>query len=435
MRKTIRMAFCRETWRVWILPPSVILIMLILVLSITPACSRKTAVPAELPSSGRICLSLRVLCGQVESALTAHRPLSEPLMHLCGIGRLEGYVIDRKNHDVILIGERSPTHPRLHLDDLATNLANVWNEGDYPYCSLDPRPEDVLKRHQNIIEMQRARTVEKSREVMQRMERAVGDQTVVVGGVPRDSRHAHVMIDADYHMKKLSQGLVQLGGIQSCMDRMMADSNAKGETGTKQTMSRFWFSVRSGYPTFKTASDIVWLDACPVCVLTEQQKASADGHLHDVVEDDPVASGFAAELSVRFPQATDSVPVYADLEDLFRLQALLRALRMRGDLKESGLDADVLLNRYALQARVPMPASLPGLANHKELHKERTEGNTTYESWSIPFVCGGVSMKMDVMPASFSDGAEPQLAMMSDQVIKDRPSVDALVWSLDTAHD
>jgi len=46
--------------------------------------------------------------------------------HLCGITRIDGYVIDKENHDIILIGETDPKLPTLYLDDFVVALRNVW---------------------------------------------------------------------------------------------------------------------------------------------------------------------------------------------------------------------------------------------------------------------------------------------------------------------
>ena len=88
----------------------------------------------------RICLSMRVLANEAKK-----EPLHKEVESLAFIGWLEGFVIDPDNRDVVLIGRRMPKWPTLDIDDLAVNMRNVWNREAHPYCSLDPRPEDLRK--------------------------------------------------------------------------------------------------------------------------------------------------------------------------------------------------------------------------------------------------------------------------------------------------
>ena len=55
---------------------------------------------------------------------------------------------------------------------------------------------------------------------------AVGPQKVLVGGVPTNSRHGHVMIDADYHMKRVSQGHVKVPDVTSAIDLSLNSDKA-----------------------------------------------------------------------------------------------------------------------------------------------------------------------------------------------------------------
>lgn len=193
-------------------------------------------------------------------------------------------------------------------------------------------------------------------------------ETVVIGGVPQSSRHAHVMIDADYHMKKVCQGHARVSDVTSYLDKVVEQIQRRARAGEDLTafrlrMSRFWFHVGQGGPTFAKAEGIVRLTQCPVVVLTEKQNATADGRLYDADEEDPIATAFAAEFSRHMSQAAQSVPVYADLENLYRLRALLLAMCHQGADREAGLDLGFFLRDYRHQAEAPMPQSLPGLTN------------------------------------------------------------------------
>jgi hypothetical protein len=403
---------------------------------------------ALAPGSRRLCLSLRVLSKQVSAARATGSALPDELRTLGGIGYLEGVIVDETgDKDIILVGRASKERPPLHLDDLIANMRNVGGSQHYPYCSLDPRKEDVRALDALFSSEGTLRSREEMAAFFQKVVDTVGPQQVVVGGVPRNSRHAHVMIDADYHMKKVSQGHVEVPGVVSCLDLSLAEMKQAVRDGKaltddqKSSMSRFWFHVdprkpdepgydAPAYPIFQEAKGIVWLGGCPVVVLTEKQASTASGELHDVDSDDPTAIAFAAQLSREFTNLTGHVPVYADLENLYRLQALLLAMRHRATFDAVGWSLSTYLNDYRYQEESLMDASLPGLANRREWSCEIPQADGVGEYYASPLVCGGVGQDMKVEDESFSDRNNSWLFGFKMAALFARPSKDSLVWEV-----
>ncbi len=382
----------------------------------------------------RACLSMRVLAQESKK-----KPLHKNVENLASMGWFEGFVVDEENRDIILVGRRTPKWQSLHLDDLVVNVRNVWNREAFPYCSLDPRPEDVRKLDQIDSRADGGNRDEPIERSFDRMKKAWGAQEVVVGGIPRNSHHAHVMINADYHMKKLSQGLVHLDGIRSCLD--IAADRVKNHINTRGTipplgmsMSRFWFHIGEGEPLYYESNGIVWLDKCSVVVLTERQRSTADGSLYDTGGDDPIARTFARELSHRFHEAAYRVPEYAVLQNLFRLNALLRAMHMRNAAKQAKIDLSAWLNDYHYTNEHPMPSSLPGVANYRKLQGVYTKSGMPYEYIILHMTCGGVSMEMELDEQHFQDSGKEQLKQFRDVVLDSRPNSSALSWLLPSTY-
>ncbi|MFA5291871.1 MAG: DUF1598 domain-containing protein [Phycisphaerae bacterium] len=388
--------------------------------------------PARIHPSGskeKICLSMRVLSIEAEK-----KPLSDKVMKLAGIGWLEGFVIDSNNHDIILIGRSVPNWPALRLDDLAVSIRNIWQRDSYPYCSLDPRPQDIMNLNHLASGSGAITSVEQMHEFFKKLQDAWGPQTVVVGGVPRNSRHAHIMIDADYHMKKLSQGLIEIPPISSCLDIVIDDAK-KGIHSTGQvpalgmSMSRFWFHIGNDEPAYQQADEIVCLEKCSVVVLTEKQRMAADGTLSDDYNQDDLQAGiFAQQLSENFQQAAMQVPEYADLENIFRLNAILQAMRFYDAAGRANLNLRFYLKEYVCQADYPMPDSLPGLANFKQVEEQFNQGAFVYQYVLFPMACGGVSMEINVSDKQFAKTDTAQLNQLRRTVLQTRPSPDTLFW-------
>jgi hypothetical protein len=362
-------------------------------------------------------------------------PLRKEVETLGGIGWLEGLVIDLDNRDVILFGPYTSKWPTLHLDDLVVNMRNIWYEKPHPYCSLDPRPEDVIAVNQLVSTAGVITSVDQMHDFFRQFKGVWGPQSVVVGGVPRNSWHAHVMIDADYHMKKLSQGLVELPGISSLLHIMLKDAEKKvKETGQipslGMSMSRFWFHVGEGGPMFQESEGILCLDECSVVVLTEKQRAAVDGTLYDSGGDDPYAKTFAKELTSSFQQAATIVSEYASLENLFRLSAILRAMHFRNTADQAKLNLNYYLKDYHYQTEDTMPPSLPGLVNSREVQGQVSRDGLLYKYVLFPMTCGGVSMEMPLNESQFATTKKIRMNQLREAVIATRPNRDALSWSI-----
>ncbi|MCK4302689.1 MAG: DUF1598 domain-containing protein, partial [Candidatus Eisenbacteria sp.] len=228
-----------------------------------------------------------------------------------------------------------------------------------------------------------------------RLQQAIGPQDVVVGGVSKSSRWSRIMIFADYEMKRISQGLRDVDGVRSHLEMSLTNSMnriAEGDTPESEgKMSRFWFHLAED-PTFLESEGILFLRNCEVVVLTERQCATADGRLFDGGGDDKCAQAWAKQFSI--DRVAEDVPECAQLEALYRLLAVARAMELKGAAQQVGLDLSFLTDQYQSQSDRPLPNSLPGLANAASDQYVDDSENYIYTQAAI--VCGGVSMETNV---------------------------------------
>jgi hypothetical protein len=389
------------------------------------------------PGDKRVCLSLRVLLQNVSAALLTKDPLPPEYHTLAGIGYIEGYIIDPGNpKDVIIFGLTSKNRPSLRLDDLIVNMRSIAGGSDYPYCSLDPNPESIQGLQRLFSTGGGLSSTSQMKAFFKEVQEAVGPQEVVIGGVPRNSRHANVMIDADYHMKKVSQGHVSINGVTSYLDHSLneaADKIKKGEPvpATGVSMARFWFHIGEGSPKFKKGTDIIAIDQCSVVILTERQKATVSGELVDVAEDDPHAMAFASEMSEYLSTPDSStVPVYADLENLFRLRALLLSMEYQKAFESVGWSFSSFIQEYKYHDEQIMDPSKPGLANYREWKHEVSSGTMRYTYVLFPIVCGGVGMDMTVAKSNFREDLVSRLFSFRTAALMARRSTEELSWAI-----
>jgi hypothetical protein len=263
----------------------------------------------------------------------------------------------------------------------------------------------------------------------------LGPQEVRVGAVPKDVRLAHVMIDADYHMKKVSQGHVAFPGVKSCsrigLDRQVHPPGLLASlgriVGIKHShqgshMSRFWFHLDKDHPTFIGSSGIVEIDKCAMVVLTERQVSARDGSLVDGGGDDPDAQAFAKSMSTQLRKGATCFREYADLENLYRLFALLKAIQYANTENAVGLNLSPLMT-YPPR-RIEMPEALPALANIET----EVEQTPSAKRWYCSLVCGGVSMEVSLARAAFRATRDRWLEKTKQRIIRSRPDGRSLFW-------
>jgi hypothetical protein len=234
------------------------------------------------------------------------------------------------------------------------------------------------------------------------------------------------MIDADYEMKKASLGLVHISNVSSVIDRL-AGSAAKGggAVASGGMMSRFWFHLEEGAPSFVRGEGIVAIDRCRMVVLTERQLADAEGELRDAGGTNPHAEAFAREFSDHLDRPGVRIEkIYADLDNLFRLRALVLALEHDGAMEVIGSSNATFLPHYAYRDESPMKGDLPPLGNHKEV---KIDGGRVMV---IPFAFGGVGMDMAVGDDDFHMKSADQMSALRAEIRTTRPLKSSIVWRM-----
>lgn len=403
------------------------------------------AARAEQDAGKTRAASLRVLQKQLRAAAgKGQRP--RELYELCGITRVLGYVVDEDRRDLILLGEVRAQAPPLHAEDLAVALRSAWlrystrrGQARYyqnPGCSIDPDPSVV----QRLSQVGSAEIDEEQMDAW--CDICDEPQQVRVMGVPFDSRFARVMVEADYRMKSLADGSVEVGvsGFSSLSDLRyaMAEQDLAQNRRIAPTLSlnRFWFFP--GETRFAEQEGVVTIERCPVVLLTEEQRLTREG-LTGLKRADPVAKQFAEEFGRRYADIAGCHVIYRELEELFRLVSLAKLAQYQ----RLRVDLDYLLDRFPLPG-AKVPRTLPGISRVRKLEREReiAEGHETTTLW-MPS-CGGVNMDIQIGPHNFkrapapkagsrpkATGGKKSAAGKKAAILKSRPSPDVLYWDLD----
>ena len=361
---------------------------------------RRTAASAEVETETRT-IRLRPLQKLVRDGLRPGGQLDRSALGLFEMTRIDGFIVDEKNRDVLLFGQVDRRFPGLQLADLVTAMRNVWLSDVDPACSIDPRQEDLAAAMKILGEGRSAANAGQMKGILDRaMTICRQPQRVSIYGVPRASTFAETMVRADYHMKQVAAGAVphpvghrsfkELG-----FDWMRAEAQRNcGRAAQAPVMARFWFYP--AVPSYEQAEAIFAIRDIGVRLLTEEEHLTASGQRVQTGQGHPVAEKFGRDFSASYGEAARKEPIYAELRTLYRMVALGIFLRRKQVLEQTGLDLDLWLHDYPVE-RAKTPERLAGVAVVQEGQMSCTSPRGTMVGAIWMPMCGGVGMAKAIL--------------------------------------
>ncbi len=329
--------------------------------------------------------------------------------------------------DCILICAQEPNRPALRLDDLAVAYKNVTAGGARPACTIDPRAE-ALKRlaevGQSIVSAKDQSVIERQ---LEEWKKAAGaPQDVKVFGVEPATPFAKTMVDADYRMKTICNGVEPLKEVVSFTDlvirRIKSEIEDKGKSESPMEFyNRFWFNA--GEITYRSDGGLFLLSKCQVVLLTEQEAITQEGKRTGAAKANPFAKEFAEQFTAKFDEVSKVKPIYRELENLYR--AVGATVLM--DVEAGALGVRQCLNGSLGQVEVTKERftdTLPGKYGLKKV--QGTVPGGMYVLW-LPS-CGGVSIDI-TMNHMKKEGAPPgPLREAAKTIQTKRPGRGAVTW-------
>jgi hypothetical protein len=405
------------------------------------SCAEPAVAP---PARPRRAVSLRIV-SEVMAACGSGNGNCQEAAQLYGLARIDGFSMDAANRDVVLLGQPSDGGlPPLELQDLIVALRS--SHGIYgerrgntilmtpPTISLDPYPEVML----TLSRLDMSPAIDPGiRERKKRLweEACRRPQKVRIEGIPRTSRLAKIWVDADYRMKSVTQGLLELP-IQPPLRSLDArrwerfkNAPKSGQPSVRSAINRFFFVP--GRFTYQHSADLgsVLLNRDAIELRDEQQSMQASGQTRDSGEVDPLARAFACDWTTRMVEIIGAEAIWREMHDMFRHIAIARIIAKNDVIRKADFDGDLLLNRIKLPTTEVLP-ELPGLGRVVEdIQVKQTATQTITDLFMMP-VCGGVS-------ANFEEGRlEPESdlthrsEMVGRQAIAARPSARSASWPI-----
>ncbi|MCI0357997.1 MAG: DUF1598 domain-containing protein [Planctomycetaceae bacterium] len=284
-------------------------------------------------------------------------------------GPAEPWALDPAGRAVGLASGR----PVLQLDDLAVALrAFPPDKQDRPFlgCSIDPPPEGLAR----LVEFQKTvprqiRDDERAAAtaaIAKGTSEALGSAEIRVFGISPRTHFAHVLVEADYRMKRIGIGAetppVKMTTFLSALN-----------TAPQGTLQRWWFTP--DYKCVKLAPDklAAQLVGQGVQLWAEDKLIGEDGSLKSrallgepavAPKPNKASELFTLSFTRKYPEIAAASPVYAQMRSLIDLAISAALIRRLEYYTQAGWTADTLRDERALPVEtLPQPRRVPCVVN------------------------------------------------------------------------
>ncbi len=344
----------------------------------------KGAMPGDVWAASKLRkVSLARLDAALRVEIDAGREPNDELRSLAGLTRVQFvfcYPADGdKPGDIVLAGPAEPWardaagraiglisgRPSLQLEDLAVALRAYPSEKrERPFlgCTIDP-PTDGLAR---LVEFQRSipRSVRDYQRaaatatIAKGTAEALGNAEIRVFGISPRTHFAHVLIEADYRMKRIGIGVEQ-------PPVKMTTFLSALQSPQQGTLQRWWFTP--DYKCVRLADDKLAAELVGegVQLLAEDKLIGEDGSLAaEGTKPNKASELFTVSFTRKYPEIAAASPVYAQMRCLIDLSITAALIRRHEFYAKSGWTAVTLRDERAFSVeRLPEPKRVPCVPN------------------------------------------------------------------------
>ena len=313
-------------------------------------------VPGELNEPAKLRkISLRGIEQALADLVANKGRLPDDLRYLAGLQRIEYVMVDREHNDVVLAGYAegwkvdargnmigvTTGRPIMQLDDLliALRTAEAARRGGIT-CSIDPASEG-LARLREIADMLAMPNAD-PRVVGQMVERELGPQEISFHGVPPESRFAHVLLGADFRMKRIAMAFdpSPIKGLGNYLNMIKSTTKA----GLQNVLPRWWLTTNYE-PLLTDDEGLVWhIRGQGVKAMSEDDFLAADGSRKHSGKASPAAQKWADQMTKKYNDLSQREPIFGELRNCIDL-AVVAALILKEDLAgKAGLELTTMLS-------------------------------------------------------------------------------------------
>jgi hypothetical protein len=308
-------------------------------------------IPGDLNKPARLRkVSLRRLAETIRAHLEKHpgAPLPDEIEYLAGLERIQYIFVYPEQQDIVLAGpadgwrvnERAEVVaaksglPTLKLDDFLVAVQTIGTSPETTIsCSIDPTPEGVAR----LSALLRKRP-QFNDSVKQAIAAALGKQTVTLRGVSSTTRFAHVLLAADYRMKRYAMGL-EAPPVKNMPSYLELIQKASGRPSAQLTPR--WWIAPDYKPLLTDDQGFSWELRPGIKVLSEDEERDAAGSVRGTGRTNPIAKKWADTMTARYADLAARDSVFADLRNCIDLSVAAALILKERLAEKSGLDVSL----------------------------------------------------------------------------------------------
>jgi hypothetical protein len=312
-------------------------------------------VPDELARDSKLRkISLKGLAALLNE-LEDKAALPDEVRFLAGLQRVEYVLVYPELNDIVLVGfgegwkvdERgnvvgvTTRRPVMQVDDLvvALRMAGAASQGPIQ-CSIDPTKEGLERIQQMaskfLVPNQNPKVIAAE------MEQALGPQTISFQNVPPTSRFAHVLLAADYRMKRLGMNFdpSHVKGLPSYLQ--MLKSNP--EAGATNMMPRWWLTTNYD-PLLADKEGLAWqLRGQGVKTMAEEEFIGPDGQRKQAGKAGPLSQKWADSMTAKYDELSLKEPIFGELRNCMDLAVVAALIFQENLAAKAALDLGALID-------------------------------------------------------------------------------------------
>lgn len=309
------------------------------------------------------------------------RPLAT-MKHLAGLSQVRYLFIYPEEGEIVVGGPAEGWHfnelgvpvgvasgrPTLQLDDLVTVLRTFSDGGNSVFsCSIVPRSSGLKATREYADRSAASGPLPAGsgvRNFVNELQKRLGEQDVVLEGIPEHSRVARAIVEADYRMKLIGIGKLSGGpDIPSYFDLLPAKLP---QATSDPTALRWWLTMKYDSVMHSADRDAFEIQGSSVRCLSENELINAQGQRLHTGKAEATNRQFAANFTAHYDQLASREPVFADVKNIFDL-ALVAALVHHNDLDNRvGWNRGVFARDGAYQPTLFEPArTVMSVVNHR----------------------------------------------------------------------
>lgn len=338
----------------------------------------------------------------LQEAIAAHRakspntPLPDDLQMLAGLQRIQYVFVYPEQQDIVIAGPaegwaindagyivgQTTGRAVMRLEDFAVAMRTGRSAANGGLsCSIDPTADGMRNLQQFVASIPAGADINDS---IAGIEENLGPQTVSVNGVDPTTPFAHILVAADYRMKRLAMGFdtPPIPGLPNYLAMIKA-----GSRGVQNMTPRWWLAPNYD-PLLKDSDGLAWeLRGAGVKAMTEDDFFAADGSRTHTGKASAMAQKWSDNMTKVYEKLSVADPIFAELRNVMDM-AVVAALISKEQLAEkANCSLDVLMDTNAVPVQqLNAPKTVPTQANFVKKGRDyviSASGGVQINSWLI----------------------------------------------------